>query len=436
MSLPPIRSKNKSKAKSAPTKENGNNNKSKRIKSYDYNAWEKFDIDKACKDVDKEEQSSSSGDETVSAKELEKAHEVATKHKNEGNHFVQQQKWTQAIQCYNQAIKVFPYDAVFFSNRALCQLKIDNFHSAESDCSAAVQLDENYTKAYYRRAIARMNLKQNKEARQDLEKILKLEPSNKEAKSLLGQIENKLKSLDLSATLKKNTKKSSEELIEKKIGEKLCSSTVSSIPDWLPEKDDVIIIEPITRPAHLRSKKSLKKIPVEEVEFGSLQQKYKSDVITCNKHTPIQIETKKLSDNLQSNLIESSDNLGSEIKIPPIPKRAVQFVMNWGKNKSFEFRYRYLKQIPKNTLPTIFQNSMESYIFNEILEVLRIEFIKRKESVFSYLEDLCEVKRFRALIMFMSDKERETLNILFEYCKTIEKVPLNEVSAVQAKYEI
>lgn len=26
------------------------------------------------------------------------------------------------------------------------------------------------------------------------------------------------------------------------------------IPDWLPEKDDVVVIEPVERPPHLRSK--------------------------------------------------------------------------------------------------------------------------------------------------------------------------------------
>lgn len=38
-----------------------------------------------------------------------------------------------------------------------------------------------------------MNLKQYKEAKLDLEKILKLEPFNKEAKLLFNQIENKIK---------------------------------------------------------------------------------------------------------------------------------------------------------------------------------------------------------------------------------------------------
>lgn len=31
----------------------------------------------------------------------------------------------------------------------------------------------------------------------------------------------------------------------------------SRIPDWLPEKDDVEVVEPIEKPPHLRSKVSL-----------------------------------------------------------------------------------------------------------------------------------------------------------------------------------
>lgn len=68
-----------------------------------------------------------------------------------------------------------------------------SFYAAESDSSAAIQLDDSYVKAYHRRATARMNIKQHKEAKRDLEKVLILEPSNKEAKLLLNQIENKLK---------------------------------------------------------------------------------------------------------------------------------------------------------------------------------------------------------------------------------------------------
>lgn len=43
ITLPPIRSKSKSKTKVTLTKQNGSDIKSKRIKSFDYCAWDKFD---------------------------------------------------------------------------------------------------------------------------------------------------------------------------------------------------------------------------------------------------------------------------------------------------------------------------------------------------------------------------------------------------------
>lgn len=95
-----------------------------RIRKYWKNSFNSVLKDKACEDVEREEQSDDSGEE-MSKEELEKAHKVATKLKNEGNIFVQQQKWVDAIKCYTRAIKAFPYDAVFYANRALCQLKID-----------------------------------------------------------------------------------------------------------------------------------------------------------------------------------------------------------------------------------------------------------------------------------------------------------------------
>ncbi|XP_034176948.2 RNA polymerase II-associated protein spaghetti isoform X1 [Osmia lignaria lignaria] len=491
ITLPPVRSKHQNNAKNAPAKHNGIDIKSKRIKSYDYSAWDKFDVDKACTDVDKEEQSDDSGDETMSKEELEKVHQVATKHKNEGNAFVQQQKWSKAISCYNEAIKAFPYDAIFYANRALCQLKLDNFYSAESDCSTAIQLDETYVKAYHRRASARMNLKQYKEAKQDLEKVLKLEPYNKEAKSMLVQIENKIKVSEPSA-LNEGIKKLPEKLtIEKKMDKKICGSTVSEsqatdsknikvnkctsddetsiknikhstcnistadkkgdtedaikkqerdsrIPDWLPEKDDVIVIEPTKKPPHLRSKKSLTRISVEEVEFGIPQHKYDKDKMECNKTESVLLEDVSKDNNLmESNDSAKISELTEDIyNIPPTPKTAVQFIMNWKTIKTSELRYKYLKQLSGNNLHQIFQDSMESNIFSEILEVLRTEFMKRKEPIFCYLKDLSQVKRFRALIMFISNSDKKNLKALFEYCNAVEHISQNELATLQNRYEL
>lgn len=49
---------------------------------------------------------------------------------------------------------------------------------------------------------------------------------------------------------KLNTEDSQANVEETTTGEK----KNPRIPDWLPEKDDVAIIEPIVKPAHLRSK--------------------------------------------------------------------------------------------------------------------------------------------------------------------------------------
>ncbi|XP_076164382.1 RNA polymerase II-associated protein spaghetti [Ptiloglossa arizonensis] len=493
ITLPPIRSKSKSKTKVTLTKQNGSDIKSKRIKSFDYCAWDKFDAEEACNEiVDEEEQLDDFGDEVMSKEELKKAHKLATKYKNEGNIFVQQQKWTQAIGCYNLAIKTFKSDAVFYANRALCQIELECFFSAKSDCSIAIQLDETYEKAYYRRAIVGMNLKEYKEAKQDLEKVLKLNSSNNEAKLLLAKIENEIKASDLVTTSKESIKKSSDTSpVKKQMSKKIWSSIepttvitdikdvkegekdtnegmkkdqahknskdleptkkdvvdiqdttteykkrVPRIPVWLPEKDDVVVIEPIKRPPHLRSKKSLTRIPVEEVQFGITKYHDNNEKTAHKEYKPVQLEKISEDDNFKKNGFNKVSESLENINIPSIPKTAVQFVKNWKANKLSEFRYKYLKQLPKNSLPKIFQDSMESDIFSEILEVLRIEFIKRKEFIFSYLQDLSKVKRFRAFIMFISNSEKESLRILFEYCKAVENVSNEEVIALQQVYEI
>jgi len=70
-----------------------------------------------------------------------------------------------------------------------------SLYSAESDCTEAIKLNSQYIKAYYRRATARFELKRYEDAKKDLELILELEPSNKEAKSLLSQVSKRIEKL-------------------------------------------------------------------------------------------------------------------------------------------------------------------------------------------------------------------------------------------------
>ncbi|KAG5318646.1 RPAP3 protein, partial [Pseudoatta argentina] len=371
--IPPVRSKNKK--KKCTVKENKMSKNSKRIKSYDYTAWDKFDVDKACKKL--EEQSDESSDESLSKEELEKNYSKAIEYKQQGNDFVKQKKWDKAIASYSEAIKLFPYDAIFYANRALCYLKQDNLYSAEADCSSAIQLDETYVKAYHRRVTARLGLKQFDAALEDVKKITELEPCNKETEVLLNQIKKQFGDLYICIT-------------------------------------HTHIFEP------------LKRIPVQEAD---LSKPFKEKIKVIYNNNQVELKSNATC-KPEENFIENCEEM------PPIPTNSVQFLINWKKYISFDFRYRYLKQIPSGSLPKIFQDSMETDIFSGILTTLKTEFMKRKEPIFSYLKDLSNIKRFRAFIMFISNSEKQDLKLMFSYCNTSEKVSEEEITDLQNKYEI
>ncbi|XP_032662828.1 RNA polymerase II-associated protein 3 isoform X2 [Odontomachus brunneus] len=467
--LPPIR--NSSKKKPA-TRESKNTENSKRMKSHDHTAWEKFDADKACDDLEEEKESDDLSNEFLSEDRIQQNHKEAIEYKEEGNHFVRQKKWDKAIASYSKAIKLFPYDAIFFANRALCFLKQDNLYSAEADCSSSIQIDDTYVKAYHRRATARMGLKHYKEAKLDIEKVLTLAPSNKEAKALLSEINKRLKNFKPVITSEEDI--ANDISVEKKIAEKKLDDVESNkkiidikednnenslnikstakptniikqtknlnIPDWLPEKDNVKIVEPVEKPPHLRSKEPFRRIPVQEAD---LTKPFKEEIKTsCYKIKDLEFNTS--SDNI-TEVNESVTKTKSAVEenftkicteIPPVPKTAVHFIISWRKYTSSDFRYKYLKQLPPGSLPKIFKESLESNIFSDILATLKTEFINRKESIFSYLKDLSDVRRFRALIMFISNSEKQDLKLMFSYCKISEKISEKELMEIQNRYEI
>ncbi|XP_014488069.1 PREDICTED: RNA polymerase II-associated protein 3 [Dinoponera quadriceps] len=410
--------------------------------------------------------------------QIQKDHEKATEYKEEGNRFVQQKEWDKAIVSYSKAIEVFPYDAVFYANRALCYLKQDNLHLAHEDCSSAIEMNDTYVKAYHRRGTARMGLKQYEEAKQDIQKILLLEPSNKEAKALLNQVNKQLE--HSKPVIKSGEDITDDILVEKKIAKKILGdvksnkkiignkvdsnkendmkSTVepttgsvtrqkgnSRIPDWLPEKDNVKIVELVGKPPHLRSKEPFKKVPVQEAD---LSKPFKEEIETCIAKDVLKTKDVELSDvssNDTTKCLESVTKIEPESKknftenyteVPPVPKTAVQFVINWRKYTSSDIRYSYLRQLQPGSLPKIFKDSLESSIFSDILTILKTEFVNRQEPVFSYLKDLSNVKRFKALVMFISNSEKQDLKFMFSYCKTHEKISEEELAEMQNKYEI
>jgi tetratricopeptide (TPR) repeat protein len=191
--LPPIRNfieppKPKKKSK----KKNPSTNTSSSISSYDYRSWDKFDVDAECERIDNEQQVEGDDEDEDDEDDEQWQEEVLKKkaeyYKDCGNYQFKQKSYAQAIEYYTKAIECDPTSPIYFANRAQCQLFEQRYGACEADCTLSIQIDKNYLKAYYRRALARIEMNKIDQARQDLEYIISREPSNTDAKNKLNEV--------------------------------------------------------------------------------------------------------------------------------------------------------------------------------------------------------------------------------------------------------
>ncbi|KAG8347785.1 putative TPR-repeat protein [Trypanosoma vivax] len=101
--------------------------------------------------------------------------------KEKGNEFFQNGKLHEAVEAYSAGIDLDsegPMAHILYGNRALCYLKLQSWVDAERDASSCVRLSRNYSKGYFRRAMARKQLGNLKGARTDLETVLALSPND------------------------------------------------------------------------------------------------------------------------------------------------------------------------------------------------------------------------------------------------------------------
>ena len=117
------------------------------------------------------------------------AKEEATELKARGNKAFAGHDWPAAVDFYTQAIDKYDQDPTFFSNRAQANIKLEAYGYAIADATAAIKLDSNFVKAYYRRAIANTAILNSKEALRDFKTCVKKEPNSKDAKLKLAECE-------------------------------------------------------------------------------------------------------------------------------------------------------------------------------------------------------------------------------------------------------
>eukprot|EP00033_Pygsuia_biforma_P000938 GCRY01001080.1.p1 GENE.GCRY01001080.1~~GCRY01001080.1.p1 ORF type:complete len:486 (+),score=146.74 GCRY01001080.1:152-1609(+) len=102
--------------------------------------------------------------------------------KEQGNLAFKKQQWHESVDLYSKAIEINPKSTAYLGNRAFAHLKLENYGSCIQDAEAAIDIDPNYTKAYYRRGNALFCLGHYKKALADFKLVMDTHPSDKLAK--------------------------------------------------------------------------------------------------------------------------------------------------------------------------------------------------------------------------------------------------------------
>ncbi|XP_063894140.1 RNA polymerase II-associated protein 3 isoform X2 [Helicoverpa armigera] len=463
--LPPVRSKIKKEKPVVPKKK-----PEKKIRGSDYTAWDKYDVDKACEEVDMADVGPVSLDSKKSQQaKLEKLKEEAQYEKERGNTFVKQEKWDEAIACYNRAIDLVKDDAIYFANRGLCHLKKDSLHQAESDCTEALRLDPTYVKALQRRATARERLGSLRSASHDLNEVLKLEPHNTAARKQLDAIKMRMGTKGAKSKSSPTTTPTAESkpLFKSKPQPKIVElppePVTPAADDWRKGVgENIMVIKPVKKPPHLRSKRALKSIPIQEVLLGE-----KTPEKPPTRLKIIEIEDNMAlgdSNNNDSNKIDETPAQRVDIKgggdkviaspesmklitdtivtekekrnfVPPV--NSVQFMSEWKYLKDqWDAKCQYWSLIEPSKIPSIFANALESSILSDVIHMLEAFPAQFSGKVTAYLLALTTVQRFSALAMFLSHTDKQKLMKVLEYCKTSENTTDEVIADLKNKYEL
>lgn len=108
------------------------------------------------------------------------------------NAYALENKFKEALEQYEKAINADTKVAIYYSNAAACHSRLGNHEAALKTINEAISLDPTFMKAYYRRGLALMELKQFKEASEDFIKVCREFPADLAAQKRLQDCDREL----------------------------------------------------------------------------------------------------------------------------------------------------------------------------------------------------------------------------------------------------
>ncbi|XP_025807556.1 RNA polymerase II-associated protein 3 isoform X1 [Panicum hallii] len=347
----------------------------------------------------------------------------AASEKEQGNEYFKQKKFAEAIECYSRSIGLSP-TAVAFANRAMAYLKLRRqviwrlFKEAEDDCTEALNLDDRYIKAYSRRITARKELGKFKEAMDDAEFAISLEPNNPELRKQYSEI----KALHMEKLAKKTQVPAKRAVsgFDKPDDKK----EITSQPPTISQKDSFMEVDSPSRAA----------VDIRESAGG--RSKGGSGVI-INENVMQQSRDANLKPGPEASIQElasraASRYMASTVKSVKIPKTAYDFEVSWrALSDDTAQQIQLLKSIPPASLPEIFKNALSAPFLVDIVKCSASIFRDDAALAVSILENLAKVPRFDLIIMCLSSMHKSELRKIWDQVFLAEKASADQVEALR-----
>ncbi|XP_078383577.1 sperm-associated antigen 1-like [Oculina patagonica] len=302
--------------------------------------------------------------------------------KDQGNSFVKQNRYEEAVKCYTECIELDPENVAVYTNRALCYLRLDQHELAIEDTTEALRLQPENVKALFRRALAKKALFQYDSAARDLFALQKIEPKNAAAK----------KELDIVLDLCRKERRASQ---EKKPQPKKKTKEKKS-EQQKPQN-------------HEEQEPKWRRVPIKDVQENDEEDDEQPDVSTKPQSSPNSPPSKVP--------VNSCDETPKVKPVKLAKNTAYDFFQAWNsvkKNNTKEYA-ALLRQLETKRLAKVLSNKLDASMLISIIAALNQEIMPQGEEKLAWdiLEQLSQAERFDMVLLFMSSKEKRELQQLF-----------------------
>ncbi|KAM9023353.1 sperm-associated antigen 1 isoform 2-T4 [Ara ararauna] len=286
----------------------------------------------------------------------EEAEEQFKTLKTEGNGFVKEGKYEEAVNKYNECMKLNNKECAIYTNRALCYLKLCKYEEAKQDCDHVLQIEDSNIKAFYRRALAYKGLQNYQASVDDLNRVLLMDPNVLEAKKELEEV-TQLLDIDSSAAAGSQEKQRKKITIQEVTGsdeEEERPFATSDVTDGITSKEAVQEGVSLTTSEKLRISE-----PTSAYDFGQI-----INAVNSNKDKAACADLLTITD----------------------PKK----------------------------LPMLLSNKLEGEIFLVFIQSLEYYVVRKDPGlVYQHLFYLSKAERFKVVLALLSKKEKEQVQQLF-----------------------